>query len=48
VESIQRQAHNRYRAGLGMFNNLQDALGYRSDQNASFQPNLQPTEPPGL
>lgn len=26
------------RAGLGMFNDLQDALGYRMDQNAPFNP----------
>ena len=38
MESIQRQAYNRYRAGLGMYNDLQDALGYRTDQNASFNP----------
>src|SRR2546430_12608116 len=26
------------RAGFGMFNDLQDALGYRADQNAPFNP----------
>ena len=26
------------RAGLGMYNDLQDALGYRADQNAPFNP----------
>jgi hypothetical protein len=26
------------RAGLGMYNDLQDALGYRTDQNAPFNP----------
>jgi hypothetical protein len=26
------------RAGFGMYNDLQDALGYRTDQNASFNP----------
>jgi hypothetical protein len=26
------------RAGFGMYNDLQDALGYRADQNASFNP----------
>src|SRR5207253_8444453 len=26
------------RAGFGMYNDLQDALGYRSDQNAPFNP----------
>jgi hypothetical protein len=27
-----------FRAGLGMYNDLQDALGYRADQNAPFNP----------
>jgi len=27
-----------FRAGLGMYNDLQDALGYRTDQNAPFNP----------
>src|SRR5207302_9589748 len=26
------------RAGFGMYNDLQDALGYRADQNAPFNP----------
>ena len=26
------------RAGFGMYNDLQDALGYRTDQNAPFNP----------
>ena len=26
------------RAGFGMYNDLQDALGYRMDQNAPFNP----------
>ena len=26
------------RAGFGMYNELQDALGYRMDQNAPFNP----------
>ena len=26
------------RAGVGMYNDLQDALGYRTDQNAPFNP----------
>ena len=29
------------RAGFGMYNELQDALGYRTDQNAPFNPDLQ-------
>jgi hypothetical protein len=27
-----------FRAGIGMYNDLQDALGYRADQNAPFNP----------
>ena len=27
-----------FRAGFGMYNDLQDALGYRTDQNAPFNP----------
>jgi hypothetical protein len=27
-----------FRAGFGMYNDLQDALGYRADQNAPFNP----------
>jgi hypothetical protein len=27
-----------FRAGVGMYNDLQDALGYRTDQNAPFNP----------
>ena len=39
------------RAGFGMYNDLQDALGYRMDQNAPFNPsygiaNLPVSEPP--
>ena len=26
------------RAGFGMYNDLQDALGYRADQNAPYNP----------
>ena len=34
------------RAGFGMFNDLQDALGYRTDQNAPFNPTYSvPTVP---
>ncbi|HXH67805.1 MAG TPA: carboxypeptidase-like regulatory domain-containing protein [Candidatus Limnocylindrales bacterium] len=29
---------NVFRAGFGMYNDLQDALGYRADQNAPFNP----------
>ena len=31
-------AHTAVRAAFGMFNDLQDALGYRMDQNAPFNP----------
>ena len=31
-------AKNVIRAGFGMYNDLQDALGYRADQNAPFNP----------
>jgi len=30
------------RAGFGMYNDLQDALGYRADQNFPFKSHLQP------
>ena len=30
------------RAGFGMYNDLQDALGYRTDQNAPFNPTYSP------
>jgi len=34
------------RAGFGMYNDLQDALGYRTDQNAPFNPTYSlPSEP---
>ncbi len=35
-----RSEHNKtvVRAGFGMYNDLQDALGYRTDQNAPFNP----------
>ncbi len=34
------------RAGFGMYNDLQDALGYRTDQNAPFNPTYSlPNEP---
>ena len=36
VESIRPE--DRIRAGFGMYNDLQDALGYRTDQNAPFNP----------
>ena len=41
------------RAGFGMYNDLQDALGYRTDQNAPFNPtyslpNLPVSPPPHL
>jgi hypothetical protein len=29
---------NVIRGGFGMYNDLQDALGYRADQNAPFNP----------
>lgn len=32
------QSHTIIRAGFGMYNDLQDALGYRMDQNAPFNP----------
>ncbi len=36
------------RAGFGMYNDLQDALGYRTDQNAPFNPTYSlPTVPVG-
>ncbi len=47
-----------FRAGFGMYNDLQDALGYRADQNAPFNPTysfkaltvsqlpIDPTQPP--
>jgi hypothetical protein len=35
-----------FRAGFGMYNDLQDALGYRTDQNAPFNPTYSlPNEP---
>jgi len=36
VEPLRRQ--DVVRAGFGMYNDLQDALGYRADQNAPFNP----------
>ncbi len=40
-----------FRAGFGMYNDLQDALGYRTDQNAPFNPvyslpNFSVSQPP--
>ena len=35
---ISRERATVIRAGFGMFNDLQDALGYRTDQNAPFNP----------
>jgi hypothetical protein len=42
-----RNAHTTViRAGFGMYNDLQDALGYRTDQNAPFNPTYSlPNEP---
>ena len=36
------------RAGFGMYNDLQDALGYRTDQNAPFNPTYSLAEPSGF
>ena len=36
MEPVQRKTV--IRAGFGMYNDLQDALGYRADQNAPFNP----------
>ena len=35
---IQKKRTTVIRAGFGMYNDLQDALGYRTDQNAPFNP----------
>ncbi|MGH9743301.1 MAG: carboxypeptidase regulatory-like domain-containing protein, partial [Candidatus Acidiferrum sp.] len=35
-----------FRAGFGMYNDLQDALGYRTDQNASYNPSYSISAPP--
>ena len=36
------------RAGFGMYNDLQDALGYRTDQNAPFNPTYSLPSLPGF
>ena len=38
VESLPSSRATVIRAGFGMYNDLQDALGYRTDQNAPFNP----------
>ena len=38
LESVRQTHATVIRAGFGMYNDLQDALGYRTDQNAPFNP----------
>ena len=46
VESFREKHATVIRAGFGMYNDLQDALGYRTDQNAPFNPTYSlPTVP---